>query len=131
MSHHSDDTDAYLVEQLRKGDSRAFEAIYRRYTKELFGYAVKKIGVREDAEEIIHDVFESLWKRRNGLRITSLKHYLFTSARYMILRYFSHRGVARKFQEHYRLFEAVYESTEDQPNRDPQAIHEQLLQHIK
>lgn len=122
--------DTELVYLLRHGNHQAFEVIYRRYAKELFGYALRKIKVREDCEELMHDVFESLWTRREELMITSLRHYLFTSVRYMVIRYFSHREVKRKFAQHYQLFETVYESMDEDQHRDPQAIHAALLQHI-
>lgn len=122
--------DTELVCLLKDGDAQAFEAIYRRYVKDLFSYALRKIRVREDCEEIVHDVFESLWKRRDQLAITSLKHYLFSSVRYMVIRYFSHRGVRQRFVEHYRLFETVCDSMDEERHRDSYTIHATLLQHL-
>lgn len=122
--------DTELADLLRQGNHQAFEVIYRRYAKELFHYALRKIKVREDCEELMHNVFESLWKRREELMITSLRHYLFTSVRYMVIRYFSHREVKRKFAEHYQLFEMVYDALDEDQQRDPKAIHAALLQHI-
>jgi RNA polymerase sigma-70 factor (family 1) len=130
MNPYLNHLDAELVDLLRRGERQAFEVIYRRYAKELFAYALRKMKAREDAEEIIHDVFESLWKRKEDLLITSLRHYLFTSIRYSVIRYFSHRDVRRKFAEHYQLFEAVYDSM-DEVEPDPQAIHARLLQHLQ
>jgi RNA polymerase sigma-70 factor (family 1) len=130
MSPYHNHMDTELVDLLRQGNHQAFEVIYRRYAKELFRYALRKIKVREDCEELMHDVFESLWKRREELMITSLRHYLFTSVRYMVIRYFSHREVKRKFAEHYQLFEAVYETMDADQPRDPEAIHATLLQHL-
>lgn len=123
-------TDAELIELLRQGDTSAFEMIYRKYVKDLFAFAMRKIRIREDCEEIVHDVFESLWKRREQLMIASLKHYLFSSVRYTVIRYFSHRDVKRRFGDHYRLFEVVYDSLDEAEQRDPRAIHAALLQHI-
>lgn len=123
--------DTELVDLLRQGNHQAFEVIYRRHARELFGYALRKIKVREDCEEIVHDVFESLWKRREELTITSLRHYLLTSVRYVVIRYFSHRDVKRKFAENYRLFEAVYDAMDQEKPRDSQAVHALLLQHIQ
>jgi RNA polymerase sigma-70 factor (ECF subfamily) len=122
--------DTELVDLLRQGNQQAFEVIYRRYAKELFGYALRKIKVREDCEEIVHDVFESLWKRKKELIVTSLRHYLLTSVRYVVIRYFSHREVKRKFAEHYQLFEAVYDTMDEDQQRDPQAVLALLLQQI-
>lgn len=124
-------SDTELVNLLREGDEHAFEVIYRRYVKELYRYAVRKVQVREDCEEIVHDVFASLWKRRDHLEITSLKHYLYTSVRYVIIRYFSHRNVKRKFADHYRLFEAIYDSMDEPQRLDPETIHARLLEHIQ
>ena len=124
--------DSELLPLIKQGNQAAFETIYRRYAKHLFGYALRRIGIREDCEEIVHDVFESLWKRRRELTIASLKHYLFNSVRYMVIRYFSHRGVIRKYADHYRLFEAIYDSANDEyPQHDPHAIHSLLLQQIQ
>lgn len=126
--HHYSDTE--LVTLLCEGNQHAFEAIYRRYIKDLYSYALKKVRIREDCEEIVHDVFESLWKRRDELVVASLRQYLFTSVRYMIIRYFSHRDVKRKFSEHYRLFEAMYDFIDEEQRLDPQTIHARLLQNI-
>lgn len=131
MNPYLNHTDAELVDLLRSSNRQAFEVIYRRYARDLFGYALRKIKVREDCEEIMHDVFESLWKRREELLITSLRHYLFTSVRYLVIRYFKHRAVKHKFAEHYQLFESVYDSTDEQPEHDPQAIHAQLAEHLQ
>ncbi len=132
MSEYHNLRDSELLALIKQGNQGAFETIYRRYAKHLFAYAIRRLRIREDCEEIVHDVFESLWKRRSELTITSLKHYLFNSVRYMIIRYFSHRGVIQKYADHYRLFEAVYESANDEyPQHDPHAIHSLLLQHIQ
>ena len=130
MNPYHNHMDTELVDLLRQGDHQAFEMIYRRHAKELFGYALRKIKVREDCEEIVHDVFESLWKRKEELVITSLQHYLLTSVRYVVIRYFSHREVKRKFAEHYQVFEAVYDSMDEKQQHDPQAVLALLLQHI-
>lgn len=124
-------TDEELVDLLRQGDSAAFESIYRKYVKDLFVYALRRIRVREDCEEIVHDVFESLCKRRETLAILSLKHYLFNSVRYMVIRYFSHQGVKQKFAEYYRLFEAMYAPMDERVHRDPNAIRGVLLRYLE
>lgn len=63
-----DHTDAELVSLLRNGDKAAFEAIYRRYAADLYRYARKNVSVPEDCEEIVQDVFESLWIRHENLK---------------------------------------------------------------
>ncbi|PZR26908.1 MAG: hypothetical protein DI538_26135 [Azospira oryzae] len=122
--------DTELVDLFKLGDQRAFEVIYHRYAKDLYRYARKSVQAKEDCEEMVHDVFESLLSRRESLNITSLRHYLFNSIRYMIIRSFSHRDVKRKFIEHYTAFETEYDMLEAEQRHDPEAVHARLLQNL-
>jgi RNA polymerase sigma-70 factor (ECF subfamily) len=54
--------EAILVERVSRGDASAFEAIYDRYAREVYAFAVHAVG-RNDAEEIVQDVFFRLWQR--------------------------------------------------------------------
>lgn len=123
--------DTELISLLKADDARAFEEIYRRYSRELFRFSLRKIGVREDCEEIVHDVFESLWKRRDQLLISSLRHYLFTSVRYMVIRYFSRRNVKKKFTDYYRIFESMADTGDGSIGADPALINARMLEHIR
>jgi RNA polymerase sigma-70 factor (ECF subfamily) len=114
MNPYHNDSDAQLVALLISGDDRAFEVIYQRYAATLYRYARKNITVREDCEEIIQEVFESLWKRHDGLQhITALDAYLFRMVKYKVVGYFRHSNVKKKYAEHYRLFEALYNSVDE------------------
>lgn len=121
--------DADLVNLLRQGNQQAFEVIYRRYVKDLYRFARSRVP-KEEAEEIVQEVFESLWSRKDKQHIDSLRHYLFSSIRYTVIRYFSHANVKRKYAEHYRLFEMAYETMDPAQARDPDKIRTMLLQHI-
>lgn len=131
MNPYQSHTDEQLVTLLKQGNAQAFEVIYRRYVKDLFRYALSKVRVREDCEEIVHDVFASLWQRRERLVITTLRQYLVTSVRYMVIRYFSHLEVKRKYAGHYRLFEALYDTVEQEKQCNPSVIQALLLQHLQ
>lgn len=109
MQSYPDHSDAELVSLLRTGDKLAFEVIYHRYAAGLYRYARKSVPVREDCEEMVQDVFESLWIRHEGLEIDSLRRYLFKSVRYMVIRYIQHRGVRQRYAEHYKVFASLYD----------------------
>ncbi len=126
MHQYQNHTDEELVALLSSGDQSAFEAIYRRYATDLYRYVRKNISTKEDCEEMIQDVFESLWVRHDHLKIESLSHYLFNSVRYMVLRYFHHKGVKKRYIEHYKLFAALYDSA-DQEERDHQTLQGMLI----
>jgi len=110
-SDHNADED--LLAGLYSGDVNTFAIIYRKYSKELYQYARKNISTSEDCEEIIQDVFESLWNRRMDLHIVSLSSYLFSSVRYKVIRYYQQSEIRRKYEDHFRFFETLYENSEE------------------
>lgn len=74
--------DEWLLMELRAGNEQAFNEIYRRYHKQLHLDAYYRLRDLQEAEDVMHDVFASLWKRRKELsEDISLKHYLFRALR--------------------------------------------------
>lgn len=81
-------TDKELLQQIAEDDSMAFTVLYRRYWKELFITAAKVLREKEEAGDVVQDVFLSLWKRRHELKIEgSLTNYLHTAVRYKAIQY--------------------------------------------
>lgn len=124
MSHIQLPPDDKLLSLLVQGNQQAFETIYRRYVKYLFAFARKNIPHREDCEEIVQEVFTYLWENRQKLQhIENLQAYLTQMVRYKVIRYFKRSLVQRKYAEHYRLFEAVYETgAQPQLQAEPNAL---------
>ncbi|HEV2482150.1 MAG TPA: sigma-70 family RNA polymerase sigma factor [Puia sp.] len=66
-----------LLASLKTGDRRAFDEIYRLYSRELFLRAYQKTGEREVSEDILQDVFTALWVKRAEIEVRgSLRGYL-------------------------------------------------------
>jgi RNA polymerase sigma-70 factor (ECF subfamily) len=80
-----------LAERMRLGDVVAFEAVFRRYHRELRESA-QRVGCSPMlAEDVVQDVFLTLWSARERLRVTtSLGAYLRRSVRNATLRRFAH-----------------------------------------
>lgn len=55
-----DRSDASLVAALRAGDEGALADLYRRYAEGLLAVAYRITGSRDDAEDVVHDVFVGL-----------------------------------------------------------------------
>jgi RNA polymerase sigma-70 factor (ECF subfamily) len=51
------DDEAELVERVRRGDGRAFDALVTRYMRRAFSVAYRVLGQREDAEDLVQDTF--------------------------------------------------------------------------
>ncbi len=120
-------TEAQLLAALVAGEEAAFRTIYMTYARPLFTFIRKNIDVREDCEELVQEVFESLWTRHSHLgEVRSLEAYLYSMARHKIIHHFRRAKVKRKYLTHYRLFEAVFETMETE-ERDP-ALIQQIIE---
>lgn len=106
-----------LIKGLKLGDENSFAQIYHEFARPLFKFIHQNISNRDDCEEIIQDLFTSLWQRRESLEIKSLSQYLFGAARFQIIKYIRASKVRTRYEEHYRLFEAVYQEEQPDPER--------------
>lgn len=85
---------------MSKNDQAAFTALYRRYWETLFITAVKVIRSKEDAADIVQEVFLSLWNRRHELALTgTLAAYLQTSIKYKAIHYIEKNITRRNYLE--------------------------------
>jgi RNA polymerase sigma-70 factor, Bacteroides expansion family 1 len=81
MIDYSKDTDDHLLKLLRDSDQRAFKILYERHWHALWSYARNAMAERDDAEDIVQELFMTLWEKRKTLHInTSLKAYLYRAA---------------------------------------------------
>ncbi len=107
-------SDADLLAALQTGDAGSFAEIYARYCYSLFTLANRKLKSREVAEELVQDLFENLWHRRNTHEIQQLKQYLFSALRYRIINYVKSRQVRACYELYCRLGTSETDtSTED------------------
>ena len=66
-------------QNLAKGDASAFETIFELYKKRVFGVALKMLKSETEAEEIVQDVFLSIWLAKSKLSdVNDPEAYLFT-----------------------------------------------------
>jgi RNA polymerase sigma-70 factor (ECF subfamily) len=55
-------SDGELIERVGRGDREAFEELYRRYTRPVFGLALRRLGDRGRAEDAFQDAFAAIWR---------------------------------------------------------------------
>jgi RNA polymerase sigma-70 factor (ECF subfamily) len=105
-------TDTEIVERIRKGDIGQFETLFRSSYVSLVKYAKTLVKDHDSAEEIVQNLFFTLWQNRENLKIeNSLNGYLFRSVHNRCLHYFEHlRVVERHAQEMYKEQEGGTES---------------------
>jgi len=59
--------DQHFINQLKKGHTKAFEQLFMEKHAQVYAYCLKFIKSEEAAEEIMHDVFLAVWKKRAQL----------------------------------------------------------------
>jgi RNA polymerase sigma factor (sigma-70 family) len=92
------DTDQQILEQLAKSDVRAFDFLYQKYFSKLYGAVYKRLQNRELTEEVVQELFISLWERRAVLSIsTTFDAYLFSSVKYLVIAQYKKNNLFEKY----------------------------------
>lgn len=60
--------DGDLVRRMAGGDRAALALLYGRYAGTLLGVAIRIIGRRGEAEDLVQDVFLEVWRKADGWR---------------------------------------------------------------
>lgn len=87
MTDYSGYTDKELTVFLKEGDDHAaYVEIYDRYQALLYVYACKIVKDQDEAEDIVQEIFVSLWDKRSEIVFhTSLSSYLYSAVRYKFI----------------------------------------------
>lgn len=55
--------DRELIERLKNGDKNAFREVYARYSQVVFNLAFRMLRSREEAEEVVQEIFLQVWNK--------------------------------------------------------------------
>jgi len=96
-------------------DEAAFKELYNRYWDTLLDAAFKRLGSIEQSEEIVQDIFISLYLRQETLHIkTSVVGYLKNALKFKILDVIRHQITHEKFVVHALQVPRDYALTPDE-----------------
>jgi len=75
--------DAWLAERVKAGEARALGELYDRYSGMALATAIRVVGSREEAEDVVHDAFVTVWRKidRFDAGRGSLRAWLMTVVR--------------------------------------------------
>ncbi|AKD03696.1 RNA polymerase sigma-70 factor [Pontibacter korlensis] len=91
-------TDEMLLGFVQESDEDAFTELYRRYWRQLYISALKRISNEDDAKDIIQELFIKLWNRRTTLPDeVKVAEYLYTALRYRIINFIQADEVRLKY----------------------------------
>jgi len=101
-----------IIGAIREGNERIFEETFRKYYQSLCNYANSILKEMEEAEEVVQNLFLSIWEKRNDLEINiSLKSYLYRAVHNHCLNRIKHLKVREEYQQYaVNFYDASYES---------------------
>jgi len=107
-NYYSTLQDEELFKMFQNGESRAFDEIYRRYRDILTAMAGKMLESKQMAEDIVQEIFLSLYNRRAQIEIqVSLRAYLMKSMKFKILNEFRSSGIRNAYKKQVDLYRNV------------------------
>ena len=90
-------TDPELWLLIRQGDEFAYKELYVRYFDVLFASIIQRIADRQIAEDILQDVFLTLWEKRESIELREkLFSYLYSITRFKVIRYLRQKMLSEK-----------------------------------
>jgi len=100
MPGYNNHNEQDLIRLFGQGDDAAFKEIYLRYDKPLYLYAYHKLGNKEEARDVVQDVFAWLLNNRANLSFSgSLSGYLYKSVLNKVFNIYKHKQVLNKYAE--------------------------------
>jgi len=115
-------TDSELATLLKEGDQLAFTELFERYKGILYSHAYRLLEDHDEAEDIIQDVFLTLWQKRTTLKInSSISSYLYIAVRNRIFKLFARKKVALRYMESLQEF-----IDKDHNNTDEKVLESEL-----
>ncbi|HZI23552.1 MAG TPA: RNA polymerase sigma-70 factor [Chryseolinea sp.] len=103
-------TDYELLEAVRQNDKKAFEELFRRYWKKVYAMTYALVRSEKPTQEIVQDIFISLWDKRLTLSINHLPSYLYVTAKNRTLNYIASQITREKYWNYYKQFIPLQEN---------------------
>lgn len=115
------------MSNLKTGDRHAFDELFRIYGKYIYHFAFGYLKSKEDAEEIVQNLFLKIWNNRHSLNPErSFQSYLFTIASHDISAAFK-----KKQRSHYYLHDITSNVSDFNDDTEQQTNYQSLLQLVE
>jgi len=71
---------------------REYNIAIKEHSNNLYGYAIRFLRNKEDAKDIVQDVFERLWINRSNIELPKAKSWMFTTAHNAMINFSNKKG---------------------------------------
>lgn len=114
MQHYSPQTatDHQLLELIQQDDRVAFTELYNRYWDKLFTTAMHRLDDEHEAEEVVQEVFLSIWQRRKIIKLThTMNTYLSVAVKYKIINHLDKQYRKKRHIDHLAITAPLQEDS--------------------
>lgn len=91
----------HIIHRIAKGDEQAFAVLYNRYYTYLHAVAIYYLTDRNDANEVVNDLFVSLWQKRDELP-DAIHTYMVRAVQNSCLNFIRARSVRERVLDEYQ-----------------------------
>ena len=107
------DSNTELLKLLKIGNMSAFDIIYKKYSRRLYGFVYRYLKQETDTEEIVQEVFIKIWKSRDKIDVySSFESFLFTIAHNATINLLKKKATGQKYIEHVKSLQCIQETYE-------------------
>lgn len=100
MTEQPSYSDNELIKRLKKGNIEAFNQIFYTYSSHLYHFAYGYLKSKEDAEEMVQEIFSRIWDKRAEIKEEyQFRSYLFSIAFNYIKKHFRSKALINKYIE--------------------------------
>ncbi len=119
--------DFSAVSKLKKGNPKAFDDLFNKYSERLYNFSLKYLKSPEEAEEVVQEVFLYIWDNKAGLKPdSSFNSYIFTIAYNIIKKYFNKKSSENAFKD-----DLIYKYLEIENNLEKVIDYRFLLEKVE
>ena len=83
--------DKLIIKNLKEGDVLSFDNIFKKYNKKVYYFTLSYLKNKEEAEDVVQDVFMNLWKYRDQIN----ESYVFSKYLFKI----TYNATCQKFRK--------------------------------
>lgn len=118
-----------MLGELKTNEEQAFELLFRRYYVRLCGFANKFLANSSESEEIVQEVFLSIWKKKDQLKFDDqIRPYLFKSVQNLCYNFLEHKKVVNSY---YSVIELVYKNQSNDFNTYESVLYSEFQQRVE
>jgi len=89
--------DILLLQEVEEGSEQAFNILFEKYWVKAYSDAYKRLKNRDDAKDIVQEIFTQIWINRQTQKIQNLPAYLHVAIRNRVFKFIAKQKLIHPF----------------------------------